>query len=154
MVERVGSEVSYVKPGDRVVITLGIFCGHCEFCLRGQSHLCSREGLFRGVGERPRLSVDAQPLSAYAGLGSFAEYVLVHENSVAKIPAEMPLDRAALLGCGITTGLGAALNTAKVRPGSSVAVIGCGGVGLSTIEGAILAGAARVIAIDPVLIAT
>jgi len=149
VVEAVGAEVTYVKPGDHVVVTLGSFCGHCEFCLTGRAQLCAKTGIFRRSDEKPRLSQGGRALTPYAGLGSFAEQVLVHENSVARIPVDMPFDRAALLGCGITTGLGAVINTAKVSFGASVAVIGCGGVGLSVIQGATLRGASRIIAIEP-----
>jgi S-(hydroxymethyl)glutathione dehydrogenase / alcohol dehydrogenase len=95
----------------------------------------------RGKDQEPRLSDAGKPLTQFANLGSFAEYMLVHEHAVAKIREDMPLDRAALIGCGVTTGVGAVIHTAKVEPGSTVAVIGCGGVGLSCINGAAIAGA-------------
>ena len=149
-IEAVGSLVDYVKPGDRVICCLSVFCGHCERCTEGRTVLCSRTGLTRGPDETPRLSSDGESVTQFANLGSFAEYMLVHENSVVKIDRDVPFEQLALIGCGATTGLGAALNTAAVRPGSAVAVIGCGGVGLNAIQGAALAGALRIIAIDAV----
>ncbi|MQG34777.1 MAG: Zn-dependent alcohol dehydrogenase [SAR202 cluster bacterium] len=149
-VEEVGSLVDYVKPGDRVICCLSVFCGHCERCTTGRPVLCSRTGLVRGPDETPRLSQGGDPVTQFANLGSFAEKMLVHENSLVKIDQDIPFEQMALIGCGATTGLGAAMNTAKVEPGSTVAVIGCGGVGLNAIQGAVLAGALRVIAIDAV----
>jgi S-(hydroxymethyl)glutathione dehydrogenase/alcohol dehydrogenase len=150
VVEEVGTLVTYVVPGDHVVTCLSAFCGHCEFCLSGRPQLCERAGLTRAVDEPPRLSRDGERLDQFTGLASFAERMLVHENAVVKIPRAMPLDRAALLGCGTTTGLGAVFNTARVAPGESVAVVGCGGVGLSAIQGARIAGALTIVAVDPV----
>ena len=149
-VEAVGDLVDYVKPGDRVICCLSVFCGHCERCTEGRTVLCSRAGLTRGPDEAPRLSSGGEAVTQFANLGSFAELMLVHENSLVKIDRDIPFEQLALIGCGATTGLGAALNTAAVRPGSTVAVIGCGGVGLNAIQGAALAGALRVIAIDAV----
>ena len=149
-VEEVGSLVDYVKPGDRVICCLSVFCGHCERCTTGRPVLCSRTGLVRGPDETPRLSQGGDPVTQFANLGSFAEKMLVHENSLVKIDQDIPFEQMALIGCGATTGLGAAMNTAKVEPGSTVAVIGCGGVDLNAIQGAVLAGALRVIAIDAV----
>ena len=149
-IEAVGDQVSYVKPGDPVIMCLSVFCGHCEFCLRGQPNLCTRVDVTRGPDEPPRLSQNGEPVTQMAQLGSYAEVMLVHENAVVKVHDDVPFDRLALIGCGATTGLGAALNTAKVEPGSTVAVVGCGGVGLNCIQGAALAGALRIIAIDTV----
>jgi len=149
VVERVGERVTHVSPGDHVITFLTVFCGRCSFCLSGRPHLCAnREATQRGAGETPRISVNGEP--AYPGfdLGSFSEQMLVHEHAVVKVTKEMPLDRASLLGCGAATGLGAVFNTAGVRPGESVAVVGCGGVGLSAIQGARIAGANTIIAID------
>ncbi|MCY3884172.1 MAG: Zn-dependent alcohol dehydrogenase [Gammaproteobacteria bacterium] len=148
VVEAVGSDVSYVKPGDHVITCLSAFCGHCEHCLTGRMALCQEPELQRGMGEEPRLSQNGTPIAQFLNLSSFAEYMLVHEHALAKIRDDMPLDRAALIGCGVTTGVGAVIHTAKVEPGTTVAVIGCGGVGLSCINGAELAGAGRIIAID------
>jgi S-(hydroxymethyl)glutathione dehydrogenase/alcohol dehydrogenase len=150
VVERVGDLVSYVEPGDHVISCLSVFCGHCEYCLSGHMSLCQSREVRRAPTDTPRLTENGSPVGQFANLGSFAEQILVHEHSLVKIRPDMPLDRAALIGCGVTTGIGAALNTAKVEPGSTVAVIGCGGVGLSAVQGAHLAGASRVIAVDTV----
>jgi S-(hydroxymethyl)glutathione dehydrogenase/alcohol dehydrogenase len=148
IVEAVGDEVVDFTPGDHVIGCLSIFCGRCEFCLSGRPVLCSRQGLERDANEPSRLSRNGEKVHQFLRLSAFAEYLLVHENTLVKIREEMPLDRAALIGCAVTTGLGAVFNTAKVTPGSTVAVIGCGGVGLNTVQGAWIAGASRVIAID------
>ncbi len=148
IVEAVGSEVDYVKPGDPVITCLSVFCGHCNYCTTGRPNLCNREGLDRREGETPRLSQNGSLVHQFANLSSYAEQLLVHEHAVVKVREDMPLDKAALIGCGVTTGVGAVLNTAAVRPGSTVAVIGCGGVGLSAVQGAAIAGAGRIIAID------
>jgi S-(hydroxymethyl)glutathione dehydrogenase/alcohol dehydrogenase len=112
--------------------------------------LCNEPETNRTKEEAPRLSHNDQPLTQFAQLGSFAEMMLVHEHALVKVREDMPMDRAALIGCGVTTGIGAVIHTAKVEPGSTVAVIGCGGIGLSAINGAALAGAARIIAVDMV----
>ena len=150
VVLEVGRDVSYVKPGDHVVTCLSVFCGTCEYCLSGQLVLCSKRGTRRRRGERQRLRRSGEDIWQFLDVSAFAERMLVHENAVAKVDPELPPDRAALLGCSVTTGLGAVFRTARVRAGSTVAVIGCGGVGLNTIQGAELAGAARVIAVDQV----
>ncbi len=150
VVEAVGSDVTYVKPGDHVITCLSAFCGHCEYCLTGHMSLCQEPELQRAPEQPPRLSKGGENLWQFLNLSSFAEYMLVHEHAIAKIREDMPLDRAALIGCGVTTGVGAVIHTAKVEPGSTVAVIGCGGIGLSAINGAAIAGAARIIAIDMV----
>jgi S-(hydroxymethyl)glutathione dehydrogenase/alcohol dehydrogenase len=149
-VEAVGDQVTYVRPGDPVIMCLSVFCGHCEYCLRGQPNLCTRTDVVRGPDEPPRLSQRGEAITQMAQLGSYAEQMLVHEHAVVKVGDDLPFDRLALIGCGITTGVGAVLNTAKVTPGSTVAVVGCGGVGLSAVQGAALAGALRIIAIDTV----
>lgn len=148
VVLEVGSDVSHVQPGDHVVTCLSVFCGACEFCLSGQPVLCSKRPTRRGRGKPQRLKRGGKDISQFLDVSAFAERMLVHENAVAKVDPELPLDRAALLGCSVTTGLGAVFHTAGVRPGSTVAVIGCGGVGLNVIQGAVLAGAARVVAVD------
>jgi S-(hydroxymethyl)glutathione dehydrogenase/alcohol dehydrogenase len=148
IVEAVGPDVTHVKQGDHVIGCLSIFCGRCEYCLSGRPVLCDREGLERAPDQPPRLSWNGEPLYQFLRLSAFAEMLLVHENTLVKIRDDMPLDRAALIGCAVTTGLGAVFNTAKVPPGSSVAVIGCGGVGLNSVQGAAIAGAGRIIAID------
>ena len=147
-VEAVGSQVSYVQPGDRVIMCLSVFCGHCENCLRGRPVLCDRIDVVRSRSDPPRLKQEDTPVTQMAELGSFAEQMLVHEHAVVKVDDDMPFEQLALIGCGVTTGLGAALNTAKVEPGSTVAVIGCGGVGLNAIQGAKLMNASRIIAVD------
>jgi S-(hydroxymethyl)glutathione dehydrogenase/alcohol dehydrogenase len=148
IVEAVGPDVTHVQPGDHVIGCLSIFCGRCEFCLSGRPVLCTREGLERSADQPPRLSRNGEKIHQYLRLSAFAESMLVHENALVKIRKDMPLDRAALIGCAVTTGLGAVFNTAKVHPGSTVAVIGCGGVGLNAVQGAYIAGAGRIIAID------
>ncbi len=150
VVEQVGSDVVYVKPGDHVITCLSAFCGHCEYCLTGHMSLCQEPELQRGMGDEPRLSNANGSIAQFLNLSSFAEYMLVHEHAVVKIRKDIPLDRAALIGCGVTTGVGAVIHTAAIEPGTTVAVIGCGGVGLSCVNGAELAGAGRVIAIDTV----
>ena len=150
IVEQVGDDVHYVQPGDHVITCLSVFCGHCEYCLTGHMSLCQEPETRRGRDQESRISQNGDVVQQFANLGSFAEYMLVHEHAVAKIREDMPLDRAALIGCGVTTGVGAVIHTAKIEPGSTVAVIGCGGVGLSCINGAAIAGASRVIAVDMV----
>ena len=147
---KVGDQVTYVHPGDTVITCLSVFCGHCEFCLRGQPVLCTRTDVVRHREEPPRLSQKSIPITQFAQLGSYAEEMLVHENALVKVRDDVPFDRLALIGCGATTGLGAALNTAKIEPGSTVAVFGCGGVGLNCIQGAALGGALRIIAVDTI----
>jgi S-(hydroxymethyl)glutathione dehydrogenase/alcohol dehydrogenase len=149
-VEQVGEQVRHVKPGDHVITCLSVFCGHCEHCLEGRPSLCSGEETRRGRDEAPRLSQHGKPIAQFANLSSYAERMLVHENAVVKIREDMPFDRAAVIGCGVTTGVGAVLRTARIEPGSTVAVIGCGGVGLSAVNGAAIGGAGRIIAIDRV----
>jgi len=150
VVEQVGSDVHYVKPGDHVITCLSVFCGHCEKCLTGHMSLCQEPETNRSSEDEPRLSHNAQKVQQFAQLGSFAEQMLVHEHALVKIREDMPMDRAALIGCGVTTGVGAVIHTAGVEPGATVAVIGCGGIGLSAINGAAIAGAARIIAVDMV----
>src|SRR5580658_4008008 len=146
IVEQVGSDVRTVKPGDHVITCLSVFCGHCEDCLGGRMSLC-RNPEVRQV-ETPRLSQGGGAMNQFLNLSSFAEQMLIHEHACTAIRKDMPLDRAALIGCGVTTGVGAVIHTSHVRPGETVAVIGCGGVGLSAINGAAIAGAGRIIAID------
>ncbi len=150
VVEQVGSEVRTVKPGDHVVTCLSAFCGHCEFCLGGRMSLCISPDTQRPKSAEPRLRKDAGTMNQFLNLSSFAEYMLVHEHACTAIRKDMPLDRAALIGCAVTTGVGAVIHTSNVRPGETVAVIGCGGVGLAAINGAAIVGAGRIIAIDRV----
>lgn len=150
IVEAVGELVTYVQPGDHVIGCLSVFCGHCDFCLTGRPHLCSNPETKRAPGEAPRLSQNGEPIFQGLDLAGYAERMLLHENAIVKIRPDMPLDKAALIGCGVMTGVGAVFNTAKVPPGSSVAVFGCGGIGLSAIQGARIAGARMVIAVDTI----
>jgi S-(hydroxymethyl)glutathione dehydrogenase/alcohol dehydrogenase len=151
VVEAVGDQVSYVKPGDHVITCLSVYCGDCEHCLTGHLSLCdNKAAVQRPLEGDQRLTLGGAPLFQYFDLSSFAEQMLVHEHALVKIREDMPLDRAALIGCGVTTGLGAVFNTAKVEPGTTVAVIGCGGIGLNCIQGAAIAGAGKVIAVDMV----
>ncbi|HZA00280.1 MAG TPA: alcohol dehydrogenase catalytic domain-containing protein, partial [Acidimicrobiales bacterium] len=150
VVEAVGADVTHVKPGDHVITCLSLFCGQCDYCIVGKPVLCTKESVRRPTDHPPRLSKDGQPVFQFLELSAFAEQMLVHEAAVVKIRDDMPMDRAALIGCGVTTGLGAVLNTAGVRAGETIAVIGCGGVGLSAVQGARIAGAGRIIAVDMV----
>ena len=149
-VEAVGDQVTYVKPGDHVITCLSVFCGHCERCLEGRMALCLEGDTARPTGAGPRLRQGDAEIQQFANLSSFAEQMLINENAAVKVREDVPFEQLALIGCGATTGLGAALNTAAVRPGSTVAVVGCGGVGLNVIQGAALAGALRIIAVDAV----
>jgi S-(hydroxymethyl)glutathione dehydrogenase/alcohol dehydrogenase len=148
IVEAVGEQVTDIRVGDHVVSCVSGFCGACRYCLSGRPYLCDKVGLTRPAGASPRLSRGGAPIFQFFDLASFAEQLLVHEHLLVRIDPDMPLDKAALIGCGVTTGVGAVLNTAGVRPGETVAVIGCGGIGLNAIQAAALVGAGRVIAID------
>ena len=149
VVEAVGSAVTYVKPGDHVITCLSVFCGECERCLSGNPSTCSDTTVKLPPGASDRLEWDRpEPLHGFLNLSAFAELMLVHEHALVKIRDDMPLEKAALVGCGVITGFGAVNNTAQVRWGETVAVIGCGGVGMAAVEGAHIAGAGRVIAID------
>src|SRR5580704_11018901 len=148
IVEAVGDQVTDFTAGDHVISCVSGFCGACRYCLSGRPFLCDRVGLARSPGGSPRLSRGGASLFQFFDLASFAEQLLVHEHMLVKIRPDMPLDKAALIGCGVTTGVGAVLNTAKVRPGDVVAVIGCGGIGLNAIQAAAIVGAGRIIAVD------
>lgn len=150
VVEAVGPDVTDFAPGDHVIACLSVFCGNCDFCLTGQTHLCQSPATRRRRDEPPKYTWQGNEVAQFANLSSYAEKMLVYENGLVTIGDDMPLDVAALIGCGVTTGVGAALNTAKVEPGSTVAVFGCGGVGLSAIQGARIAGARMIIAVDTV----
>jgi S-(hydroxymethyl)glutathione dehydrogenase/alcohol dehydrogenase len=147
IVEQVGPDVDEFKPGDHVIACLSVFCGHCDYCLTGRTHLCAARPV-RAKDAPAKLRWQGQPVAQFANLSAYAEKMLVHTNAIVKVRDDMPFDRAALIGCGVTTGVGAALNTARVDPGSMVAVFGCGGVGLSAIQGARIAGARMIIAVD------
>jgi len=148
VVEQVGSEVRTVKPGDHVITCLSAYCGHCEHCLTGYMSRCVSADTRRDPTDEPRLSQPNGTMLQYLNLSSFAEQMLIHEHACVAIRKDMPLDRAALIGCGVMTGVGAVFHTSKVRPGDTVAVLGCGGIGLAAINGAAIAGASRIIAID------
>jgi S-(hydroxymethyl)glutathione dehydrogenase / alcohol dehydrogenase len=148
IVEQVGDSVTTVKPGDHVVACLSGFCGSCEQCLSGHPNLCTTGIQARRAGEPPRLTQDGRKLTQFLNLGTYAEKMLLHENSIVKVDDDLPLDRVALISCGVLTGLGAALRTSGLQPGQTVAVFGCGGVGLSIIQGARIGGARQIIAVD------
>jgi S-(hydroxymethyl)glutathione dehydrogenase/alcohol dehydrogenase len=131
-----------------VIGCLSAFCGACEYCLAGRPNLCEGEATMRRAGEPPRLSKDGEPIVQFVHLSAFAERMLVHENALVRIRRDVPLDRAALIGCGVTTGLGAVFNTARLPAGRTAAIIGCGGIGLSVVQGCRIAGAARIVAVD------
>ncbi|HEY8173020.1 MAG TPA: Zn-dependent alcohol dehydrogenase [Dehalococcoidia bacterium] len=150
IVEAVGELVTYVKPGDHVIACLSVFCGHCDHCLTGHPNLCNNPETKRAPDEKPRLSQKGDIVHQFINVSSYAETMLLHENAVVKIRDDMPLDRAALIGCGVMTGVGAVLNTARIEPGSTVAVFGAGGVGLAAMQGARIAGARQIIAVDVV----
>ena len=147
VVEEVGAEVRRVRVGDRVLASVTPACGNCWWCLNGMSNHCELNPMVKAA-LRFELKT-GQRAGAVCGCGTFAEAMVVHEASVVPVQTDLADEQLALLGCGVTTGLGAALNTAVVTPGSSVAVIGCGGVGQSVIQGARIAGASVIIAIDP-----
>jgi S-(hydroxymethyl)glutathione dehydrogenase / alcohol dehydrogenase len=147
VVEEVGGEVRRVRVGDRVLASVSPACGSCWWCLNGMSNHCE---LAPKVRATPRFRLgDGRSAAAVCGCGSFAEAMVVDEASVVAVETDLPDDELALIGCGVTTGLGAVFNTAGVTPGTSVAVIGCGGVGQSVIQGARIAGASSIVAIDP-----
>ncbi|HMH53824.1 MAG TPA: Zn-dependent alcohol dehydrogenase [Candidatus Acidoferrum sp.] len=148
VVEAVGSEVTTVKPGDHVVACLSGFCGSCPQCLDGHPNLCTGGIVTRPDSGVPRLSQQGEPVRQFIGISSYAERMLLHENSIVKIDPEIPLDRAALVGCGVLTGVGAALRSSGLQAGQTVAVFGCGGVGLSIVQGARIGGARQIIGVD------
>lgn len=152
VVAETGDGVSSVKPGDHVIPLYTPECGSCSFCTSGKTNLCQKIRETQGKGLMPdgtsRFSTAGKTLFHYMGTSTFSEYTVLPEIAVAKINPEAPLEKVCLLGCGITTGIGAVLNTAKVEPGSSVAVFGLGGIGLAVIQGAVMAKAERIIAID------
>jgi S-(hydroxymethyl)glutathione dehydrogenase/alcohol dehydrogenase len=148
IVEAVGVDVTAVRVGDHVVACLSGFCGTCPQCLSGHPNVCTGGIVARGEDTAPRVSQNGQPFRTFAAIGSYAEYMLLHENSLVRIDPEIPLDRAALVGCGVLTGVGAALRSAGLQAGQTVAVFGCGGVGLSIVQGARIGGARQIIAVD------
>jgi S-(hydroxymethyl)glutathione dehydrogenase/alcohol dehydrogenase len=152
IVVEVGKEVTSVRAGDHVIPLYIPECGECKFCKSGRTNLCGAIRLTQGKGVMPdgtsRFSIKGRTILHYMGTSTFSEYTVLPEIAVAKINPAAPLDKVCLLGCGITTGIGAVLNTAKVRPGSSAAVFGLGGIGLSVIQGLVMAKAERIIAVD------
>ncbi len=149
IVEAVGEDVTTLKVGDHVVGCVSEFCGVCNQCLTGHPNLCTNHpGNAPRRSANPRVSQGGSAVQALFGVGSYADHMLLHENGVVKIDDDISLESASLIGCGVLTGVGAALRTAHVEPGQTVAVFGCGGVGLSVIQGARIAGASRIIAVD------
>ncbi len=152
VVEAVGEGVTSVSVGDHVIPLYTPECGECKFCTSGKTNLCQAIRTTQGKGLMPdgttRFSKDGKPIYHYMGTSTFSEYTVVPEIALAKISKEAPLEEVCLLGCGVTTGMGAVMNTAKVQPGDTVAVFGLGGIGLSVIIGAVMAKASRIIAID------
>jgi len=152
VVVEVGAGVTSLKPGDHVIPLYIPECGQCNFCESGKTNLCQSIRVTQGQGLMPdgtsRFSYQGKPLHHYMGTSTFSEYTVLPEISLAKVNKQAPLEKVCLLGCGITTGIGAVLNTAKVEPGSTVAIFGLGGIGLSAIQGAVMAKAGRIIAVD------
>ena len=149
IVEAVGAGVTDFAPGDHVIGCLTSWCGVCKFCTAGRPYLCLTQFAGRPGGAKSRLrAANGDPIAQFANLSSFAAKILCPERSLVKIRDDMPLDRASLIGCGVTTGLGAALNTVHIPAGASVVIIGCGGVGLSALQGARIVGAGKIIAVD------
>ncbi len=151
IVEEVGQQIRTLKPGDHVVLSYIPQCGKCFFCTTGKPYLCETS-VFTRAGELPNGNKPkrrgGEPIMQMTGIGTMSEYSVVHESSCVPIGPDIPLENAALVGCGVMTGVGAAINTAKVEPGSSVAVFGSGGIGLNVIQGSVVAGARTIIAID------
>ena len=152
VVEEVGPGVSSLEVGDHVIPLYTSECRQCKFCLSGKTNLCGAIRETQGQGLMPdgtsRISYRGKKIHHYMGTSTFAEYTVVPEIALAKVRRDAPLDKICLLGCGVTTGIGAVLHTAKVEPGASVAVFGLGGIGLSVVQGAVMAGAERIIAVD------
>jgi S-(hydroxymethyl)glutathione dehydrogenase/alcohol dehydrogenase len=152
IVESIGEGVTSVKVGDHVIPLYTPECGECKFCKSGKTNLCQKIRATQGKGLMPdgttRFSKDGQPIYHYMGTSTFSEYTVLPEISIAKVDPAAPLEEVCLLGCGVTTGIGAVMNTAKVKEGESVAIFGLGGIGLSAVIGARLAKAGRIIAID------
>lgn len=152
VVEEVGEGVAHLSRGDKVVLSWVTSCGRCFHCRLGQTHLCEVGEQISRTNRMPdgssRLRLDGVELNAFSALGALAEEAVVPANAAVKLPPDAPLDRCALLGCAVTTGVGAVFNTARVTPGSRVAVFGAGGVGLNVVQGAAIAGAERIVAVD------
>ncbi|WP_458070989.1 S-(hydroxymethyl)glutathione dehydrogenase/class III alcohol dehydrogenase [Rhodanobacter sp. BL-MT-08] len=152
IVEEVGAGVTSLKVGDHVIPLYTPECGECEYCLSGKTNLCQKIRITQGKGLMPdgtsRFSMNGKPILHYMGCSTFSEYTVLPEISLAKINPAAPLEKVCLLGCGITTGIGAVLNTAKVEAGATVAVFGMGGIGLSVVQGAVMAKASRIVCVD------
>ena len=148
VVEAVGDDVTTVRVGDHVVACLSGFCGSCPQCLSGHPNVCTGGVVARSESVAPRVSQNGELVRQFANIASYAEHMLLHENSLVRIDPELPLDRAALVGCGVLTGVGAVLRTSGMEAGQTVAVYGCGGVGLSIIQGALIGGARQIFAVD------
>lgn len=143
-----GSEVSDLQAGDAVVACASMYCGHCADCQSGHNYICGDKPVRTAGSGAPRVSRGGEQIHQYCEIGGFAEEMVIHRSGLAKLPEGMPFDRAALLGCAVLTGMGAATECVDIAPGSTVVVIGCGGVGLNVIQGARFAGAGRIIAVD------
>ena len=152
VVESVGEGVTSVAVGDHVIPLYTPECGECKFCLSGKTNLCQKIRDTQGKGLMPdgtsRFSINGQPIFHYMGCSTFSEYTVLPEIALAKVNPQAPLEEVCLLGCGVTTGIGAVMNTAKVQEGDTVAIFGIGGIGLSAVIGATMAKASRIIAID------
>lgn len=148
IIEAVGSDVRGLAVGDRVVTCTSIFCGHCGDCQDGHNHLCADKPVREDLPAQSPIRQNGAPITAFCNLGTFAEEMVVHHSAVVKLPEAMPLDLASVLGCAVLTGIGSVTHGAEVKPGSKVVVLGCGGVGLNVVQGARLAGAAQIIAVD------
>ncbi|WP_433439264.1 alcohol dehydrogenase catalytic domain-containing protein [Nonomuraea sp. CA-141351] len=149
VVESVGAGVTGVRPGDHVIISMNGPCGRCRHCGAGRFHLCSGPARLQAImGGSPRITLDGEETRRFIGIGSFAEYAVVAETMCVKVAKSATLDALCLLACGVVTGVGAVMNVAKVPPGAGVLVVGCGGVGLNVIQGAVLAGATTIVAAD------
>lgn len=152
IVEAVGPGVEAFKPGDHVISVFVTSCGDCRFCNRGRPNLCQSSFASRNNGTlvsgARRLSLNGEPINHYSGLSVFAQYAVVAQNALIRIPEDIPLEDATIFGCAVVTGVGAVLNTAQVTPGSQVAIVGLGGVGMNALMGAVVAGAERIVAVD------
>nr|WP_040645003.1 S-(hydroxymethyl)glutathione dehydrogenase/class III alcohol dehydrogenase [Pseudoalteromonas rubra] len=152
IVEAVGEGVTSVAVGDHVIPLYTPECGECKFCTSGKTNLCQKIRATQGKGVMPdgttRFYKDGEPIYHYMGTSTFSEYTVLPEISLAKVNKTAPLEEICLLGCGVTTGMGAVMNTAKVQPGDTVAIFGLGGIGLSAVIGAVMAGASRIIGVD------
>ena len=152
IVEEVGAGVTSVQAGDHVIPLYTPECGQCSYCKSGKTNLCQAIRATQGQGLMPdgssRFSKNGQTIYHYMGTSTFSEYTVMPEISIAKVNKDAPLDKVCLLGCGITTGIGAVLNTAKAEPGSTIVVFGLGGIGLSVVQGAVMSGAGRIVCID------